>query len=110
MVWFGCINNLKLKNMKTREINKNIYKLIDTVCIYCWSIDIAIYDDVKKYRDLNWKFYYKHNLIFLKKHIQIWIIKDLYSTDINFKTLKPQIKKILWEHFWFLWRVRNLFR
>jgi hypothetical protein len=95
--------------MKTREIDKNINKLM-TDTYNCYSVHIALYDNIKQYRDLKWKFYSRHNFCFLLKWEDIWKISDIYSKDINFKTLKPQIKKILWEYFWFWWRVKNLFR
>lgn len=76
----------------------------------CYWVYISIYDNMKEYRDLKWKFYYKHNFHFSVKWEDIWTISDLFSTDLTFEKLKPQIKKMLWEHFWFLWRVRNLFR
>lgn len=101
--------------MKTREIQKAMGKLIVDMNKY-FNTSFVINRVTYRYRDNKGKFYVKYRLELVKLDhqfwnvIEIWAIYDIKSTDISFEKLKPQIKKILWEHFWFWWRVRNLFR
>lgn len=91
--------------MKEKEVAKLIYKLEEDINNYYWA-SVYITAFWHKVSNIYWQHYYVYNLSLFYN----WDILDIKWQDITFEKLKPQIKKILWEYFWFWWRVRNLFR